>query len=136
MRPQLSEFARRLGPNGELKPEDASQFIRESASELAELVRLAGPVCAAFLEAILKRQAQPTPQASAPLPNLAAAPRSNKAALTVKEVATMFGVAETTVRLWIGRRTVGVIRLGRSVRIPKPEIDRLVSENTLPALRR
>lgn len=137
MIPQLSELERRLCSNQGMELEEASLFVRELAKELADLVRLTGFGCAAILEKVLNRHAEPPPPAVATRSNLAVPPaRSLKVALTVKEVAAMFGVAEPTVRLWIGRRTVAVIRLGRSVRIPRPEVERLISENTIPALKR
>ncbi len=136
MKSQASQLVGRLGPNGELKIEDAPQFVRELASELADFVRLAGAAFAAILEARLSRPSAPPPQVTAPPPTIAVPARNDKAALTVKEVAVMFGVAESTVRLWIGRRDIAVIRLGRSVRIPKTEINRVMSENTVPVRRR
>jgi len=143
MKSQASHLVGRLGPNGELKIEDAPQFVRELASDLADFVRLAGAAFAAILEARLNRPSTPPPQVTAPPPQVTAPPpamalpaRNDKAALTVKEVAVIFGVAEGTVRLWIGRRDIAVIRLGRSVRIPKTEINRVMSENTVPVRRR
>jgi excisionase family DNA binding protein len=136
MKSQASQLVGRLGPNGELKIEDAPQFVRELAGDLADFVRLAGAAFAAILEARLNRPSAPPPQVTVPPPTLALPTRNDKAALTVKEVAVMFGVAEGTVRLWIGRRDIAVIRLGRSVRIPKTEINRVMSENTVPVRRR
>ena len=134
MKSDPSDLVGRLDPNGELKIEGAPRFVRELTGELADLVRLSGAAYAAVLEAILNRFAVAPPHEPAPPPTSTVPARSNKAALTVKEVAAIFGVAEPTVRLWIGRRSVAVIRLGRSVRIPKAEIERLISENTVPAL--
>ncbi len=136
MKSQASQLVGRLGPSGELKVEDAPRFVRELASEFGDFVRLTGAAFAAILEARLGRPSAPPPQVTAPPPTMAVPPRNDKAALTVKEVAVMFGVAESTVRLWIGRRDIAVIRLGRSVRIPKTEINRLISENTIPIRRR
>jgi excisionase family DNA binding protein len=136
MKSQASELIGRLGPSGELKVEDAPRFVRELASEFADFVRLTGAAFAAILEARLSRPSAPPPQVTAPPPTMAVPARNDKAALTVKEVAVMFGVAESTVRLWIGRRDIAVIRLGRSVRIPKTEINRVMSENTVPVRRR
>ncbi len=53
----------------------------------------------------------------------------------VPEAAASLSVAEKTLRMWIGSRKVGVVRLGRSVRVPQTEIDRLITEGFTPARR-
>ena len=53
----------------------------------------------------------------------------------VSEVAEITGLSEATWRSWILHRRVSVVRLGRSVRIPQSEIDRLITEGTVPARR-
>jgi excisionase family DNA binding protein len=53
--------------------------------------------------------------------------------LTVREAAERLGLRESTVRAWIAQRRIGVVRLGRAVRIPSEEIARLIAENTVPA---
>lgn len=55
--------------------------------------------------------------------------------LKVPEVAELLALSEKTVWAWIGGRRIGVIRLGRAVRVPVSEIDRLVEEGTTPARR-
>ena len=135
MKSEARQIVGRLGPSGELKVEDVPRFVRELASELADLVRLTGAAFAAILEARLSRPYAPPPQVTAPAATMAVPAPNDKVALTVNEVAVMFGVAESTVRLWIGRRDIAVIRLGRSVRIPKAEINRVISENTVPVRR-
>lgn len=55
--------------------------------------------------------------------------------LKVPEAAEMLALSQKTVWQWIGERRIGVIRLGRAVRIPQSEIDRLMREGTTPALR-
>jgi hypothetical protein len=47
-----------------------------------------------------------------------------------------FGVTERTVRSWIAKRIVEVIKIGASVRIPASEEDRLIREGRRPADRR
>jgi excisionase family DNA binding protein len=56
--------------------------------------------------------------------------------LKVPEAAEMLALSQKTVWQWIGERRIAVIRLGRAVRIPQSEIDRLMQEGTTPALRR
>lgn len=53
--------------------------------------------------------------------------------LTVNEAAGSLGLAPVTLRAWIAQRRIGVVRLGRAVRIPLSEIDRLIERSTVPA---
>jgi excisionase family DNA binding protein len=55
--------------------------------------------------------------------------------LKVPEAAEMLALSQKTVWQWIGERRIGVIRLGRAVRIPQSEIDRLMEEGATPARR-
>lgn len=55
--------------------------------------------------------------------------------LKVPEAAELLALSQKTVWQWIGERRIGVVRLGRAVRIPITEIDRLLQEGTTPALR-
>jgi len=47
----------------------------------------------------------------------------------------MLSLSQKTVWQWIGERRIGVIRLGRAVRVPLSEIERLMEEGSTPALR-
>jgi excisionase family DNA binding protein len=52
----------------------------------------------------------------------------------VNEFADAGGFQPATVRAWILRRKITVVRLGgRSIRIPKSELERLIKEGTVPA---
>jgi excisionase family DNA binding protein len=53
--------------------------------------------------------------------------------LTVRQASERLGLRESTLRAWIAQRRIGVVRLGRAVRIPSEEVDRLITENTIPA---
>jgi excisionase family DNA binding protein len=53
--------------------------------------------------------------------------------LTVVEAAARLGLSSHTIRAWVAQRRIAHIRLGRAVRIPAGEIDRLLNENTVPA---
>lgn len=55
--------------------------------------------------------------------------------LKVPEAAEMLALSQKTIWQWIGERRIGVVRLGRAVRVPQSEIDRLMEEGTTPALR-
>jgi excisionase family DNA binding protein len=53
--------------------------------------------------------------------------------LTVAQAAEALNLSPFTIRAWIARRQIGVVRLGRSVRIPVSEIERLTTQGTVPA---
>lgn len=53
--------------------------------------------------------------------------------LTVRQASDRLGLRESTIRAWIAQRRIGVVRLGRAVRIPSDEVERLIAENTIPA---
>jgi excisionase family DNA binding protein len=55
--------------------------------------------------------------------------------LKVPEAAEWLALSQKTVWQWIGERRIGVVRLGRAVRIPVSEIERLLEEGTTPARR-
>jgi excisionase family DNA binding protein len=55
--------------------------------------------------------------------------------LKVPEAAAMLSLSQKTVWQWIGERRIGVIRLGRAVRVPISEVDRLIEEGSSPARR-
>jgi excisionase family DNA binding protein len=44
------------------------------------------------------------------------------------------GLKEPTVRAWIYQGKIGHVKLGRSVRVTEAEVERLIRENTIPAL--
>jgi len=54
---------------------------------------------------------------------------------TVPQAAEDLSLSIPTIRAWIGARKIGVIRLGRAVRIPPSEIDRLLRDGFTPAER-
>lgn len=53
--------------------------------------------------------------------------------LTVAEVAQRLGLQPSTIRLWIAKRKLSYVKLGRSVRIPDAEVDRIIRASTIPA---
>jgi excisionase family DNA binding protein len=54
--------------------------------------------------------------------------------LTIKEAARELSQAEITLRARIARRQIGIVRLGRSVRIPRSEITRLIERGFVPPM--
>jgi len=50
--------------------------------------------------------------------------------LTVKQSAEQLGLSARTVWAWIYSRKLGVVRLGRAVRIPQTAIDELIEAGT------
>lgn len=74
------------------------------------------------------RYHQPTAevlQRSAEIPN-------DRQVLTLKEFAHCIGVSEACVRRWTMERKIKVVRLGRLVRIPRTEVQRLMDEGAIP----
>jgi excisionase family DNA binding protein len=62
--------------------------------------------------------------------------RADKRLLTLKDAAEELGLAQVTLRTWAAGRKIAVVRLGRAVRIPVAEIERLISDGLVPAVRR
>ena len=54
--------------------------------------------------------------------------------LTVKDTADRLAIKEATVRKMIFQRKLPIVRIGRSVRIPIEEVERLMVEGYQPAL--
>lgn len=53
--------------------------------------------------------------------------------LSIAEAARQLGLKEGTVRLWISRHKIAHVKLGRAVRVPQEEVERLIKENTIPS---
>ena len=54
---------------------------------------------------------------------------------TVREAAEALEVKPATVRAWILARKISFRKIGRSVRIPKEEVDRILREGLVPSRR-
>jgi excisionase family DNA binding protein len=52
----------------------------------------------------------------------------------VPDAAELLALSPKTIWQWIGERRIGVVRLGRAVRIPQSEIERLLEEGSTPAV--
>ena len=52
---------------------------------------------------------------------------------TVRQASRLLEISPHTLRAWIAVRKVGVVRLGRAVRIPLTEIERLIERGQSPA---
>ncbi len=59
-----------------------------------------------------------------------------KRPLSVREVAGALGLSESTIRSWLAQRRLGFVRLGRAIRIPVEEIDRVLAQGAVPAKER
>jgi excisionase family DNA binding protein len=53
--------------------------------------------------------------------------------LTVNETAVELNLSPGTIRAWLLSRKLAAVRLGRAVRIPRSELERLIGEGTTPA---
>jgi excisionase family DNA binding protein len=56
-----------------------------------------------------------------------------KQLLDVREFAQVLGVTQSCVRRWLLERKVSTVKLGRLVRIPAEECERLINEGLRPA---
>jgi excisionase family DNA binding protein len=56
--------------------------------------------------------------------------------LKVNEAAEALGLSVACVRAWIASRRIGFVRLGRAIRIPYTEIERVIEAGTVPARER
>lgn len=52
---------------------------------------------------------------------------------TVSAAADELNVSVSTIRAWIAQRRIAFIRLGRAIRIPAGEIERLLEDGLVPA---
>jgi excisionase family DNA binding protein len=55
---------------------------------------------------------------------------------TVRQAAAKLNAAQGTIRSWIASRRIGFVRLGRAVRVPSTEIQRLLEAGYVPAEQR
>lgn len=53
--------------------------------------------------------------------------------LTIKEAAVWLKMSPWTIRRWVYAREIGVVRLGRSVRVPMAELVRKIEAGTTKA---
>lgn len=51
---------------------------------------------------------------------------------SVAQLAEEIGVTQACIRRWILLRKLTVVKFGRLVRIPSAEVERLISEGTIP----
>ena len=132
MRGEVSDLIRQLDQAGELMPNDLPVLVTHIASELGNLIRLSG----AAVASVLRTRGIAVSDGALGGTGTESGYR-DKVALRVKEAAKMLSVSNSTMYEMIGKGQIGVLRLGdhRSIRIPKTEIERLLAENLVPALR-
>lgn len=53
--------------------------------------------------------------------------------LTIEQAANQLGLKPSTLRAWVIRRKISYLKIGRAVRVPEKEIERLIRESTVPA---
>jgi excisionase family DNA binding protein len=131
MRAEVSDLIRQLDRSGEIAPGDLPWLVTHIANELGNLIRLSGEAVASVL------RTRGIAVSGSPLDGTGAdGCYRDRVALRVREAAKMLGVSNSAMYEMIGKRQIGVLRLGdhRSIRIPKTEIERLLSENLVPAL--
>jgi len=64
----------------------------------------------------------------------ARSPRTQRSLLTVEEFAKALGMSPKTVRMWIWRRRVEFVRVGRAIRFRPETVDEIVNRGSVPAL--
>lgn len=132
MRADITEAMRRF-ERGEVTRDELPRMVIQIADELADLVRLSGSLVAGLIS-------RPRISgANGALKSVANDAGSNvqtdRLALRVAEAATMLGVSRSALYELIYKREIGVVRLGgRSIRIPRSEIDRLLADSLIPLL--
>ena len=57
-----------------------------------------------------------------------------KDCVTVREAAERLGLRESTIRKWILQRRIGVVRLGRAVRLRAADLDKMLTEAYRPPI--
>jgi excisionase family DNA binding protein len=132
MRAGVSDLIRQLDEAGEITPNDLPRLVTHIANELGNLIRLSG----AAVASVLRTRGIAVSDGALGGTGVDSGYR-DRVALRVKEAAKMLSVSNSAMYEMIGKRQIGVFRLGdhRSIRIPKTEIERLLSENLVPALR-
>ena len=53
--------------------------------------------------------------------------------LTCAQAGEALGLKEATIRVWIARRRLAFVKLGRAVRVPSEAIDEMIAANIVPA---
>jgi excisionase family DNA binding protein len=131
MRAEVSDLIRQLDQAGEITPGDLPWLVTHIANELGNLIRLSG----AAVASVLRTRGIAVSDGALGGTGVDSGYR-DRVALRVKEAAKMLGVSNSAMYEMIGKRQIGVLRLGdrRSIRIPKTEIDGLLSKNLVPAL--
>ena len=59
--------------------------------------------------------------------------RTDSQPRTVEQAAEELNLSKATIRAWIAQRRLGHIRLGRAVRVPATEIQRVLQAGFVPA---
>jgi len=60
--------------------------------------------------------------------------QKSQSRLSISDAADYLGVKPSTIRQWVWRRQIDVVRIGRCVRIPQEACDRIIERGTVPAL--
>jgi len=139
MKGELTEVIRRLESRGAVAPSELPRLVTHITGELADLIRLSGKIFASTLDArSVSMRAIHENRANRVQPATAIRAEnglSDRVALKIPEAAKMLGLSRSTLYQMIGKREIGILRIGeRSVRIPKAEIERLLNESLVPPL--
>jgi len=54
--------------------------------------------------------------------------------LTLEQAAERLGMKTVTLRMWASARKIARVKIGRSVRVPASEVERIIERGLIPAL--
>jgi excisionase family DNA binding protein len=60
--------------------------------------------------------------------------KENNVLLTLEQAAARLGMKPVTLRMWASSRKIARCKIGRAVRIPESEIQKIIERNLIPAL--
>ena len=134
MRAEITEAIRKFD-RGEVTRDELPRIVVQIANELADLVHLSGSVVAGLLSR--PRISGVNGSLRGVANDASSNTQTERLALRVAEAATTLGVSRSALYALIYKREIGVVRLGgRSIRIPRSEIDRLLADSLIPRLAR
>lgn len=132
MKTEICDAMRRF-ERGEVTRDELPKMVAQIGEELADLVRLTGSVVAGLLSR--PRIADANGALKGVANDASGNVQAARLTLKVVEAATMLGVSRSALYELIYKREIGVVRLGgRSIRIPRSEIDRLLADSLIPRL--
>jgi excisionase family DNA binding protein len=60
--------------------------------------------------------------------------KDHETLVSLEEAARRLGMKTVTLRMWASRRKIARCKIGRAVRIPESEIERIIESSMIPAI--